>query len=528
MNKLTVFTEKGIPHKYFNCVLFFSVGSVNETENNNGISHFLEHLIFHLPVKNGKTIFEQLEAHGINFNATTSIEFTRYYFFGPATKIDVVVEILRLILYAGINEIRDLENEFQKEKNIVIQELCIGSESLSSNLSQYILHKTKVFTPIGTIRNILDRMPIEDLHKYKKRFYCVDNAHLFLHASDYKITDLFVEKLFRVIPELKKKGDLVSNNLYQMIHKKSLVALSGASKSRITTTTKTVPLITLSFTEVLRNTFPNEYIGAEVAYKPFYFVHCTPTELLLYYNTDVSHDKIFTVTSTDKTTVSVDTKALVNTNGRYCNFNGDLFRPLSTYFLFQIAIDIGKLFQLEDTKDHSVVSKDFYALFTMLVIKNIFKSSLREKHHLVYALRGGSHYFKQFKTYYVSGRSNSLQHLKDIFAFVIADIIDSKTRNDKLIRGAYKKSLETFKNDIVTSDDVLLTSLEDEYHNLVYGAPPATVPKPSALSAINCVSLKKELYDENKFKIESFDSVYEDLSELFSPKNIVFIYYGTK
>ncbi|MBY0403893.1 MAG: insulinase family protein, partial [Cyanobacteria bacterium] len=57
-----------------------NTGSVNETKENNGVSHFLEHLIFKGTdeYKAGE-IDRILEAKGAKFNAATSDDFTHYY-----------------------------------------------------------------------------------------------------------------------------------------------------------------------------------------------------------------------------------------------------------------------------------------------------------------------------------------------------------------------------------------------------------------------------------------------------------------
>ncbi len=57
-----------------------STGSVNETETTNGVSHFLEHLLFKGTnrFKVGE-IDRMIESKGANFNAATSDDFTHYY-----------------------------------------------------------------------------------------------------------------------------------------------------------------------------------------------------------------------------------------------------------------------------------------------------------------------------------------------------------------------------------------------------------------------------------------------------------------
>ena len=66
-----------------------TTGSANETDSTNGISHFLEHLLFKGTdkLKVGE-MDAQLEGMGAQFNAATSIDFTHYYIKTPATGFD--------------------------------------------------------------------------------------------------------------------------------------------------------------------------------------------------------------------------------------------------------------------------------------------------------------------------------------------------------------------------------------------------------------------------------------------------------
>ncbi|MTW38279.1 M16 family metallopeptidase, partial [Streptococcus pneumoniae] len=66
-----------------------------ETEETNGISHFLEHMMFkgtkHFP-KNA--IPENLDNVGASYNAETSYESTSYYISGHKDNIELFVKII--------------------------------------------------------------------------------------------------------------------------------------------------------------------------------------------------------------------------------------------------------------------------------------------------------------------------------------------------------------------------------------------------------------------------------------------------
>ena len=64
---------------------WIKTGSINETDENNGVAHFLEHLFFKGTSKHPTNEFDQiLESKGAVTNAATSKDFTHYYILIPS------------------------------------------------------------------------------------------------------------------------------------------------------------------------------------------------------------------------------------------------------------------------------------------------------------------------------------------------------------------------------------------------------------------------------------------------------------
>ena len=70
-----------IPHvKSFSLGFWFNVGARDENNLNNGISHFIEHMLFKgTKRRSAKRISEEIESYGGYLNAFTSKEHTCYY-----------------------------------------------------------------------------------------------------------------------------------------------------------------------------------------------------------------------------------------------------------------------------------------------------------------------------------------------------------------------------------------------------------------------------------------------------------------
>src|SRR5689334_12632862 len=71
-------------------------GSKYETKDINGISHFLEHMMFKGTTKrpNYMDISRELDGIGAAYNAFTSYEYTGYYAKASAEKVDTVMDVV--------------------------------------------------------------------------------------------------------------------------------------------------------------------------------------------------------------------------------------------------------------------------------------------------------------------------------------------------------------------------------------------------------------------------------------------------
>ena len=103
------------------CVsVFVGVGSINETENIRGASHFLEHMLFKGTNKRPKSddISKELDSVGAYFNAYTDKDLTSYIVklnSDYLEKADILSDML-------LNPIFE-EKNFEIEKKLVVEEL---------------------------------------------------------------------------------------------------------------------------------------------------------------------------------------------------------------------------------------------------------------------------------------------------------------------------------------------------------------------------------------------------------------------
>ena len=118
-NGLTIIAEQ-IPVDAVNFNVWLNVGSARETNEINGMAHFLEHMVFKGTPSLGIGEFEQLiESRGAQTNAATSQDYTHYYI---TTAPKDFAELAPLQLDVVLNPSLE-DSAFEREKLVVLEEI---------------------------------------------------------------------------------------------------------------------------------------------------------------------------------------------------------------------------------------------------------------------------------------------------------------------------------------------------------------------------------------------------------------------
>ena len=100
---------------------WIKTGSINETDKNNGVSHFLEHLFFKGTTNHAPGEFDKiLETKGAITNAATSKDFTHYYITIPSEYFNLALEMHADMLSNPLIPGKELE----RERKVVIEEIA--------------------------------------------------------------------------------------------------------------------------------------------------------------------------------------------------------------------------------------------------------------------------------------------------------------------------------------------------------------------------------------------------------------------
>jgi zinc protease len=159
--------------------VWFGVGSVNETEDMNGLAHFQEHMVFKGTQKYGVgEIANLVKSFGGNLNAGTSYSYTMYYVVLPSRAFAQALEVQA---DAMMNSTFD-PAEFQKERLVVIDEARMYDDRPDS----FTFYRTMElgFTrhnyrrPIAGYQPIVEKITRDQLVEFYDNYYRPANAVL--------------------------------------------------------------------------------------------------------------------------------------------------------------------------------------------------------------------------------------------------------------------------------------------------------------------------------------------------------------
>ena len=178
-NGVTVVYEKVPGVKVVSVQAWIKTGSVNETPEISGISHFLEHILFK-GTKNFKPgeIDSYLDARGGRNNAFTSTDVTNYYVTIPTAEAEAAFNVISDMVF----EASFIPDEIEKEKPVVLQEINRKYDDPSYKMWQDLMESLFRGTPyemqvIGKPETV-ESFTREKLLSYYNKFYHPKNIVL--------------------------------------------------------------------------------------------------------------------------------------------------------------------------------------------------------------------------------------------------------------------------------------------------------------------------------------------------------------
>jgi zinc protease len=171
------------------------VGSLNETREISGISHFFEHMLFKGTERRPGGIDKEIEALGGRTNASTSYDFTHYYIILPSEHTELALDIIADITQNSTFP----QEEIAREKEVVLREQQQRSDDPTSfaffTMRQdfYTVHPYKL--PIIGFADSLEKLTREDFLTWMKTYYVPNNMTLVVAG------DIELEKTLQIVKE---------------------------------------------------------------------------------------------------------------------------------------------------------------------------------------------------------------------------------------------------------------------------------------------------------------------------------------
>ena len=156
--------------------IWVNTGSSAENEKNNGISHFIEHMVFKGSQKRtALQIAEDIENVGGKTNAYTSREHTVFYAHMLKNDLELAIDVLTDMLTAPTFNTADMD----KEKEVVIQEIKQTYDDPGDIVFDYFQQTAFADQPLGMSilgpKEHVKAFVADDLRLYMNERYTADN-----------------------------------------------------------------------------------------------------------------------------------------------------------------------------------------------------------------------------------------------------------------------------------------------------------------------------------------------------------------
>ena len=172
-----------------NISTWVKTGSINENKDNNGVSHFLEHLMFKGTTKYKAGVFDRtLESKGGIINAATWKDYTFYYVTIPKRYFDIALHMHAdmmvdpIIPEDEVGPAFDFNKEVpeqKRERYVVIEEIRMGKDNnwrkVYSALNEAMYEKHPYKREVIGTGEIIASIPRDEIMRYYETFYTPEN-----------------------------------------------------------------------------------------------------------------------------------------------------------------------------------------------------------------------------------------------------------------------------------------------------------------------------------------------------------------
>lgn len=189
-------------------LVMYGAGSRYEVKENNGISHFLEHMAFKGTTNrpSAREISALIDGIGAEFNAFTGKEYTGYYIKSATGHISLCLDVLSDMLK---NLLLD-PAEIEREKGVIIEEINLYEDTPMRNIGDVFETLLYGNVPLGWdtagLPSIIKSLKRDDFVDYMGSLYSAHNMTVVV-AGNVHVEDMYkkVEKYFGDVKRFEAK-----------------------------------------------------------------------------------------------------------------------------------------------------------------------------------------------------------------------------------------------------------------------------------------------------------------------------------
>lgn len=182
--------------------IIVGTGAAYESDSEDGISHFIEHMMFKGTQKHTAfQISDRMDAIGAQVNAFTSKDVTCYYAKSTSNHAEEAFEILSDLFLNSIFP----EDEMVREKGVVIEEISMNEDTPDDLcldvLSEAFFGKKNYGRNILGSKGNVSGFSREDIKKYLNSRYTPDNIVISMAGNiSFELAEKMVEQYFSSLP----------------------------------------------------------------------------------------------------------------------------------------------------------------------------------------------------------------------------------------------------------------------------------------------------------------------------------------
>ena len=194
-NGIEIYSYKNPALHGFSISLFLRAGLMYEQDDEQGITHFLEHvLIRNINKQKGGKLYATLDRYGVEFNAATYSEMVQFYTHGASANFAVGAEVIA----SFFNPIILSAAEVAIERKRIKAEIREGDEknSMASFSAAQVYADTSLAGSITGTNKSVDRITLTRLEEYRKRVFIKENLFIYVTGS---FTDSDIDSLCELV-----------------------------------------------------------------------------------------------------------------------------------------------------------------------------------------------------------------------------------------------------------------------------------------------------------------------------------------